>query len=125
MPAYLAAVLTEVSALEAQCADLDRSIAAADWDSSNAVLQQMRRTTHALENAMSVDGVADTPGFNDHVMSRLARVHAYREHQLRQLEAVRDGIGDQLRSISRFKGYARAIGAKNAPNQARALDSLR
>lgn len=125
MPQYLAAVLCEVTALEAQCADLDRCIADADWEGSNDVLQAMRRTTHALENAMNVEGVSETPGFSDHVRSRVSRVHAYREHQLAQLAAVRDGIGERLRSISRFNGYARAIGAKNAPNQARALDSLR
>lgn len=125
MPAYVTAVLNEIAALEVQCGELDQTIGNADWVSTGNVLRAMRRTTHALENAMAAQGVADTPGFLDHVHARIARVHAYRASQLEQLEAVRNGLSERLRSISRFKGYGRAIGAKPATPQPRAVDSLR
>ena len=114
-------VCEHISELERLCNELEIRLNARDWDGLGRAINESRRAMHGFENA-----IADTAGLRDAqfdraVFARLQRVYAVRDEQMKRLEAIHNGIGDRLRSISRWKQYARAVGDPQAGKRPPAL----
>ena len=120
--ALRAAIEREVGELERLCSDLEKSLVAGDWNAAGNALRSSRRATHAFLNAMDAAGAARDEAFDLAIHTRVRRVFDIREDQLARLHAFRDGIGQRLQTLSRWKSFAGAVGGKKAPAQRAGLD---
>ena len=108
------AVEREVVELERLCRALEDSLVAGKWDDVSATLRDSRRVTHAFLNAMEAAADARDEEFDKAIYARMRRVFDIREDQLNRLEAFHNQVGERLQNISRWKEFARSIGAKKA-----------
>ena len=120
------AIADHISALESLCRNLEAHLMARDWAALDQSIADSRRITHGLQNAMEEALPLRDELFDSHVFSRLRRVFSVREDQMERLMRYRESVGERLRTISKWKGYARAIGAKDSrPRATVGLDRLR
>jgi hypothetical protein len=117
------AVAVELTELERLCGALEVSLLPVDWPVLGEILAASRKTMHAFENAMADAVDARDEEFDRVVFARLQRIYAYREAQMKRLKSYRDEVGDRLKMLSKWKGFARGIGAK-APRKTSGLDLL-
>ena len=122
----LRAIADHIGALETLCRTLESRLMSRDWHGLEEAIADSRRITHGLQNAMEDAVAARDELFDSQVFSRLRRVYAVRDEQMDRLSRYRDSVGERLRTISKWKGYARSIGAKDArPRATVGLDRLR
>lgn len=117
-----AAVEQEVTELERLCTELEKSLVAGDWAGATDALKDSRRVTHAFINAMDAAADSRDEAFDAKVYARMRRVFDVRQDQLERLETFRGQVGERLQNISRFKEYARSVGAKRVPKRGAGLD---
>ena len=121
--ALLANVEGEVAELERLCETLEKKLLRGEWAGAAEALQDARKTTHGFLNAMEAAGEVRTEAFDLAVHARIQRVLEIRNDQLKRLETFRDDVGQRLRALSQWNGFARAVGAKHSPpNRGVALD---
>ncbi len=111
--------------LEDLCGELEGALTAREWDLLAEGLLESRRVTHALQNAMEVVRAAGDEAFERSILERLHEVHARREDQLRRLQWYREAVGERLRTIGKWRRFARAIGTPNAARRSVGLDGFR
>ena len=119
------AVEREVCELERLCGALESSLVAGDWNGAANALRDSRRVTHAFVNAMEEAAAARDQEFDRAIEVRVRRVYDAREDQLERLRAFHTQIGERLATISRWKSFARSIGAKKARARHSLFDSTR
>jgi hypothetical protein len=107
----LAAVHEEVGRLEALCNEIELSLRSNDMVRLGTAIADSRRGMHALENAMEAARAQRTAEFDDAVFARLRKIYDVRDVQMKRLQAYRDAMGERLQTLSRWKVYARAVGA--------------
>jgi hypothetical protein len=117
------AVAVELAELERLCSALEASLLPVDWSALGEILTSSRKAMHAFENAMAAAVDARDDEFDRVVFARLQRIYAHREAQMKRLKSYRDEVGDRLKLLSKWKGFARGIGAK-APRKTSGLDLL-
>jgi len=120
--AEIETIVREVGDLERLCAELEKGMAATDWESCNGLLAQMRRSTHALRNALQATQGQRDEAFEEQLRARIQRIMQVRDGQIGRLRAFHDGVGERLRTLSNWKVYARSVGAKDAPRRSAGLD---
>lgn len=116
------AVEREVVELERLCAELESSLVAGDWTAASNAIRDSRRVTHAFLNAMDAAAESRDEEFDRAVYARVRRVFDARQDQLQRLEQFHGRVGDRLQTLSKWKVFARSIGAKRAPNRTVGLD---
>lgn len=121
----LDAVAREINALSSLCEELDAGLNAQDWARMDRAIADSRRVTHALEEAMAEAAPYRDERFDGAVFRRLQEIYAYRDDRLKVLTSVHEELGERLRQLSRWKGYARSIGSHETPRGLSALDSIR
>ena len=119
------AVEREVRELERLCAVLERSLVAAEWEEASQAISESRRATHAFLNAMEAASKARDEEFDKAIHARVRRVFDVRQDQLQRLEAFHADVGERLAAFSRWKSFARSIGAKKKAKHSVGLDSRR
>ena len=123
--ALLEAVAREVVALEQLCNELASSADSRDWDRFKTVLRDCRRVTHALKNALHESEGQRHEVFEKQLRERVKRILHVREAQLTRLREYHETVGEKLRTISKWKTYARAIGSRaGTPPSAAGLDTV-
>lgn len=120
----LEAVAREINELERLCVELDGALNAHDWERMNRAIADSTKARYAMEEAMAQASPYRDAAFDGAVFSRLQQIYAYREDRMKVLSEVNTEIRDRLQQISRWKGYARTIGAKNEPPRLNAIDGL-
>jgi hypothetical protein len=121
-----AAVEREVEELERLCLALEHDLVGGRWDGASQTLRDTRRVTHALLNAMDAAAPYRDEPFDAALNARVKRVFDLRDDQLHRLQEYRDQVGERLQTFSRWKSFARSIGAKNARSKRTVgLDSRR
>jgi hypothetical protein len=123
--AVLEAVARDVNELERLCLEIDASINDHDWERLGAALADSRRITHSVSNAMGDATPYRTAEFDTAVFLRLQQIYAYRQERMNMLQQIHDEIGDRLRQLSRWKGYARSISGGERRTQSSLFDSRR
>jgi hypothetical protein len=111
------AVEREVAELERLCADLETSLVGGDWTAAANALRDSRRVTHAFLNAMEAAAGVRDDAFDQAIHARMRRIFDLREDQLARLRTFHDGVGERLQTLSKWKLFARSIGAKRAPRR--------
>jgi len=99
-----------MTALEQLCNELELALREGDWKRLGAAISSSRRTMAEFEQAMAEAKSVRTAEFDREIFARLQRVYSVRAEQLARLQAYHDDVGKRLRTISRWKGYARSIG---------------
>ena len=121
----LEAVAREVVALEQLCNELASSADSHDWTRFETALRDCRRVTHALENALHDSEGQRHEAFEKQLHARVKRILEMREVQLKRLHEYHETVGEKLRTISKWKTYARAIGSRAGnPPSAAGLDTV-
>ena len=118
-------IARDINELERLCLEIDAAITERDWKRLGAALADSRRVTHSVENAMDDAMPYRTEEFDTAVFARLRQIYAYREERMVTLQGVHDDIGDRLRQLSRWKGYARSIAGGERRTTSRLFDSRR
>jgi hypothetical protein len=103
-----------LASLEQLCNELELALRELDWERLGTAIRNSRRTMAEFENAMADAKPLRSEGVDSAIFARLQRIYAVRDDQLTRLQAVHDDIGKRLRSISRWKSYARSIGGPDA-----------
>ena len=112
--------------MEHQCNEIELSLRCRNWDRLGTVIAESRRSMHEFENAMADSHEARDDEFDRVVFARLQRVFAVRDEQMKRLQAINREIGDRLRSISKWKQYARAVaGPGRAARRASLFQDIR
>ncbi|HLX25709.1 MAG TPA: hypothetical protein VKR05_01850 [Candidatus Cybelea sp.] len=122
------AVEREVEELERLCKTLEEHLVAGNWESATGALRDSRRVTHAYLNAMEAAATVRDEAFDRSIHERLRRIFDVREDQLVRLRAYHAGVGERLTALSRWKQFARGIGANRGRSRSRktlGLDSTR
>jgi hypothetical protein len=88
-------------ALERQCLDVDKAIAARDWEACEASWLQQRRMTHELDIAIRETPPADPPA----VFKRIKRLTKYRDVQLKRLREFNEACATRLATAGRFRSF--------------------
>lgn len=114
-----------VTALEQLCNELEASVRARDWTRMGAAIADSRRTMHAFENAMADTTSIRSVEFDRSVYARLQNIYRVRDEQMQRVQAIHDDIGENLRALSRWKGYARSVGGSDRTRPPRILNDLR
>jgi len=124
--AALEAVAKEIKELERLCIEIDAAVVDEDWPRLNAAIADSRRVTHAMENAMAEAKPYRDATFDKAAFARLQQIYSYRQERMKVVEEIHNDIGDRLRSLSRWKGYARSIGGnRESTRRSAGLDSRR
>ncbi len=112
-------VVRTIIALERSCLDADAAIVERRWDDVGAALRAQAALTEELAG-LFVAAPHAAPGNDAKVEQRVRGILAYRDDQLRRLQAYHAEVGTRLHSIGRVNAFARSLG-KHA-NAARLLD---
>lgn len=121
--AALEAVARDINELERLCIEIDASITEKNWDRLGSALSDSRRITHSMENAMADAGPFRTAAFDTAAFERLRQIYAYRQQRMDALQEIHDEAGERLRTLSRWKGYARSVGGGEGARRSAGLDS--
>lgn len=117
-------MVREVAELERLCGELEKNLVAGDWSAAANALRDSRRVTHAFANAMEAAQPDRDEAFDGQVYARMRRVFDVRENQLERLQIFHEQAGERLRTLSKWKVFARSIGAKRAPAPSLGLNSV-
>ena len=109
MPPLLAAVVTELRALEGACAEAERALMQADWSAFDQAARDQRRLTHALQNAMFAAEAERTPEFDEKITRRLQSVYLVRENQIQRIRQYQERVSKRLSTISKWKNASRSM----------------
>jgi hypothetical protein len=90
-----------IVALERECLDVDKAIAARDWDACDTSWTQQRRMTHELDIAMRETPPTDPAP----VFKRIKRLASYRDAQLKRLKEFNEAIAARLAYAGRFRSF--------------------
>lgn len=120
----LAAIEREVADFERLCGELERALVAGDWNAAGNAMRDSRRTMHAFMNAMEAGADARDDAFDAGIYERMRRIFDVREDQLARLRAFRDGVGERLKTLSRWKTFVQTMGGKRAPKRTAGFDRL-
>jgi hypothetical protein len=112
-------VVRTIIALERSCLDADAAIVERRWDDVAAALRAQAALTDELAALLAAAPHA-APDNDAKVAARLRGVLAYRDDQLRRLQAYRAEVGTRLNAIGRVNAFARSLGKR--ANAARLLD---
>jgi hypothetical protein len=115
----------ELTELERLCAALERDLVGGRWKSAENALRDMRRVTHGYLNALQQAQEVRDEAFDAAVTARLQRVMDARQNQLARLETFHENLRQRLETLSRWKTFARSIGAKRGRRASLGLDSVR
>lgn len=121
----LEAVARDINELERLCIEIDASIEERNWERLNRALFDSRRVTHSMENAMAEAMPYRTAAFDSAAYQRLAQIYSYRQQRMDHLQQIHDEIGDRLRTLSKWKGYARSVAVGGGSRRTAGLDSRR
>ena len=108
-----------IIALERSCLDADAAIVERRWDDVGAALRAQGALTDELA-ALFAAAPHAAPDNDAKVAQRVRGILAYRDDQLRRLQAYRAEVGTRLNSIGRVNAFARSLGKR--ANSARLLD---
>jgi hypothetical protein len=112
-------VVRTIIALERSCLDADAAIVERRWDDVGAALRAQSALTEELAALFDAAPHA-APGTDAKVEQRVRGILAYRDDQLRRLQAYHAEVGTRLNSIGRVNAFARSLGKR--ANAARLLD---
>ena len=112
-------VARAIIALERSCLDADAAIVERRWDDLGTALGTQAALTADLAALFDTSPDA-APGSDAKVAQRVRGVLAYRDDQLRRLQAYHAEVGTRLRSIGQVNAFARSLGKR--ANTARLLD---
>ena len=112
-------VVRTIIALERSCLDADAAIVERRWDDVGAALCAQSALTQELAGMFDAAPHA-APGNDAKVEQRVRGILAYRDDQLRRLQAYHAEVGTRLNAIGRVNAFARSLGKR--ANAARLLD---
>jgi hypothetical protein len=115
----------EVTNLERLCNEIELALRAKDSPALGRAIADSRRTMHAFENAMEAAASDRDAEFDERIFARLRKIYSVREGQMARLRAYHDSIGERLQAISRWKVYARSVGAPKNRERKSLLDDRR
>lgn len=92
-----------IVALERECLDVDKAIAARDWDTCETSWTQQRVMTHELDIAMREMSDEEAAP----VFKRIKRLTKYRDSQLKRLTDFNEAIATRLAQAGRFRDFQR------------------
>jgi len=121
----LEAVARDINELERLCVEIDASITERNWDRLGSALSDSRRVTHSMQNAMADAVPFRTAAFDKAAFERLQQIYAYRQQRMDALQEIHDEVGERLRALSRWKGYARSVAGGEGRRRSAGLDSIR
>jgi hypothetical protein len=121
----LDSIVQNVTGLEQLCSELEVALRSRDWPRMDCAIADARRTMHELENAMADATSVRTADFDREIFARLQRVYAVRDEQMKRLASIHEEVAENLRALSRWKGYARSIGGRDQRRPSRILNDLR
>jgi hypothetical protein len=104
----------EIGRLEQLCNELEAGLRERNWPRMVNAMRSTRRVLHAFKNAMADTKSLRTADFDHVVFKRLQRIYAVHQHQRKRVEAIHEDAGARLRTISKWKAYARSIGGSKA-----------
>jgi hypothetical protein len=108
---------TEIGKLEQLCNELELGLREREWARMVKAMRETRRVLHALQNAMAELKSLRTTEFDSTLFARLQRVYAVHQDQMKRVQTVHDEAGARLRTISKWKSYARSIGGSKIEQQ--------
>ncbi len=108
-----------IIALERSCLDADAAIVGRRWDDVGAAFRAQAALTEELAALFGAAPHA-APAQDAKVAQRVRGILAYRDDQLRRLQAYRGEVGTRLRAIGQVNAFARGLGKR--ANSARLLD---
>ena len=112
-------VVRTMIALERSCLDADAAIVERRWDDVGAALRAQGELTEELAGLF--DAAPHTAPANDaKVAKRVRGILAYRDDQLRRLQAYHAEVATRLHSIGQVNAFARSFGKR--ANAAHVLD---
>jgi AICAR transformylase/IMP cyclohydrolase PurH len=117
------AIEREVDELERLCGELERSLAAADFTTFANALRDSRRATHGFRNAMEAAVLARDAAYDATIQTRIGGVLARREASLERLRTYHAQAGERLQALSKWKVFARSVGAKQTQQKTIGFDS--
>ena len=122
----LGAVESAVRELEGLCGVIERALMQRRWDELEQAMNDSRRVTHALQNAMEEARDARDAAFDERTFRRLRHVHVIRENQMLRLQHYHQTVGERLQLVTRWKSALKSI-ASRLPESTRlsALNDLR
>jgi hypothetical protein len=124
--ARLNGIAAEMTNLEQLCNELELGLRSRDFARMERALNDSRRVMHAFRNAMAESKPLRTAEFDRVVFARLQRIYSIHQDQMGRLGAVRDDAAERLRTIAKFREYARSIGGSKAQrNRAKLFQDLR
>lgn len=107
--AALDAVVETIIALERSCLDADAALVEQRWDGVAAAFQTQSQLTARL--ALLFGSAPHTaPARDAKVARRVDGILAYRDEQLRRLQAYHDDVATRLSSIGKVNAFARSFG---------------
>lgn len=121
----LAPVENAVRELEALCAAIERALMQCRWDDFGQAMNDSRRVTHALQNAMEEARDARDAAFDERIYRRLRHVHVIRENQMLRLQHYHHAVGERLHLVTRWKSALKSIAARLPQARLSALNDLR
>jgi hypothetical protein len=115
-----AQIVDAILAFERSCLEADAALVERRWSDFGAALGAQSALTDQL--AALFEAIPEHAPANDpRVGKRLQGVFAYREDQLRRLQAYHEQVGERLRTIAKMRSFSRTIGS--APVAARILNA--
>ena len=108
-----AVVVRTLIALERSCLDADAAFLERRWNDVTAAFAAQTRMTDELRRLF--DAAPETaPAHDPKIARRIRGIIAYRDDQLRRLEAYHADTATRLQATQKLRGFARAIGKPNA-----------
>ncbi len=120
----LDAVEEELAQLEALCGQAERALMTRRWSDLQRTMDDSRRVTHALANAMDDARGVRSEQFDRDVFARLRYVGAIRDNQMARLAQYRDAVGQRLQTVTRWKSALRSFARPRATSRLASLDRL-
>ncbi len=112
-------VARTIVALERSCLEADAAIVERRWDDVTDALSAQAALTQELAALFGAAPHA-APDNDPKVAQRVRGILAYRDDQLRRLQAYHAEVGTRLHSIGRVNAFSRSLGKR--ANAARVLD---
>ena len=116
----LDAVVHAIIALERSCLDADAAFAEQRWSDVEAAFAAQAELTTRLARLFEASP-ATAPARDAKVAQRVRGILAFRDGQLRRLEAYRDEVATRLSTIGKVNAFARSFG--KPAQAARVLDA--
>jgi hypothetical protein len=114
------AVVRTIIELERVCLHADAALVERRWPDVEAALEAQAALTAELARLFA-EAPETAPANDEKVAARIRGILAYRDDQLRRLEAYRDEIAGRLSSIGKVNAFSRSFGKR--ATVARLLDA--